>query len=189
MPADPWWTRPQAERLATLRRLSASDLSILYQLALAEGASRPPDAAVWLGAGTTPVCWSGKNPLPAWLPVLSCFEKRFFVEEGGVWGYNHTRYQALAGPGYFGLMPAERLAAAYRVQAPERQWVLDYRMTPPSAPAGSPAVLASEAAAIKVFAGLRDFVLPLGDDLLVGAAFSPERPETPIAHFALLRSH
>lgn len=180
-------SRRSALRRDLLGRLSGAELAALYRQALASGAKRPADAAAWLGAHAGPVHWSGKNPLPAWLPALSRFEKRFFVLDGRVYGYNHTRYQALAGPGYFGLAPAESVAAAYAVEAPERQWVLDYRLKPPHAPMGAPPVIASEDAPLKVFAGLRDFVLPLDDDWLVGAAFSPDRPEAPVAHFALVR--
>jgi hypothetical protein len=107
------------------------------------------------------VIWHGKNSLP----MFTLFQKRF-CRPGGVrgeqelWGYNHQSLAWLTGPGYFVCHQDGPVPAA-----------IDYRIVPPEAPPGWPAVKRNdEGLARLVYRDMVDYLRRVSAHVLIGRA-------------------
>ncbi len=107
------------------------------------------------------VIWQGKNSLPA----FTLFQKRFCRPAPGttsaqLWGYNHTAIAWLVGPGYFVVHREGDAPAA-----------IDYRLVPPSQPAGWPAVKPNDTgASYFVYRDMVDYLRRVSRHVLIGRA-------------------
>jgi hypothetical protein len=107
------------------------------------------------------VIWHGKNSLPA----FTLFQKRFCrpaagTASGQLWGYNHTAIAWLLGPGYFVVHREGDAPAA-----------IDYRLVPPSHPAGWPAVKPNDVGpSYFVYRDMVDYLRRVSRHVLIGRA-------------------
>jgi hypothetical protein len=107
------------------------------------------------------VIWHGKNSLP----LFTHFQKRFCRprgERGGreLWGYNHQAMAWATGPGYFVCHEDGGAPAA-----------IDYRVVPPEAPPGWPAVKRNDQGLSRfVYADMVDYLRRVSRHVLIGRA-------------------
>jgi hypothetical protein len=108
------------------------------------------------------VIWHGKNSLPA----FSLFQKRFCRPSGPrgkneLWGYNHQAMAWVTGPGYFVCHQDGTYPAA-----------IDYRVVPPEAPPGWPAVKANHQGLSRfVYKDMVDYLRRVSSHVLIGRAY------------------
>ncbi|MBI1747679.1 MAG: hypothetical protein HYR55_13995 [Acidobacteria bacterium] len=182
-----------AAQLNIFYRWTGRDLGDLHRLALGDPFSlKPPTPAELLSDPSGINRWHGKNLMPPWLPWLSRFEKVFFRHGAQFFGHNRTTYMRLAGPGYFQALTAgdaPEITRRYGIESPELHLLFDYTSIPPGEAQRKdlPPIRDNQSCPIRVFADLRDFVIFLDRDLLVGPAFGLRNPAKPIGFFALLR--
>ncbi len=167
-------------RAAEVRTLSRRSIPRLFELAHPPEGRAPQAQLGLLVPSDVPsghsIAWSGKNSLPA----FSRFSKRFTrsSEPSRVIGMNAQWSSFATGPGYF-------LAAVY-ADHPE-EFVFDYTLAPDDAPPGWPAVHRNESGlGAIVYGHMVDHVRPIGQHVLVGAAFTTSGKPRHI-YFALAR--
>jgi len=107
------------------------------------------------------VIWHGKNSLP----MFTLFQKRFLRPKGTrgeqeLWGYNHQAMGWVTGPGYFVCHQDGGVPAA-----------IDYRVVPPEAPPGWPAVKRNDQGLSRlVYANMVDYLRRVSSHVLIGRA-------------------
>lgn len=107
------------------------------------------------------VIWHGKNSLP----MFTLFQKRFCRPSGAggqgeLWGYNHQALAWVTGPGYFVCHQDGPVPAA-----------IDYRVVPPEAPPGWPAVKRNDQGMSRfVYGGMVDYLRRVSTHVLIGRA-------------------
>jgi len=107
------------------------------------------------------VIWHGKNSLLA----FTHFQKRFCRPagtrgQGELWGYNHQTMAWVTGPGYFVCHQDGAVPAA-----------IDYRVVPPEAPPGWPAVRANDQGLSRlVYKDMVDYLRRVSSHVLIGRA-------------------
>jgi hypothetical protein len=107
------------------------------------------------------VIWHGKNSLP----MFTHFQKRFCRPPGArgqqeLWGYNHQAMAFATGPGYFVCHQEGAIPAA-----------IDYRVVPPEAPPGWPAVKRNDQGlSYFVYRNMVDYLRRVSTHVLIGRA-------------------
>lgn len=168
-------------RVAAVRGIGAAEQAKLFKLA----AEAPPATLDFILPRDLPsthqVIWRGRNAAPAFWRMGKSFSWSPDGQE--LWGWNTDNpWGALIGPGYFvcTLAPTQRPG----------ELMVDYRRHP-SAPLSNwpPLVPSSARLGRLIYAGMVDYLRPVGRNVLIGCMFDPNKgePLSPMHYFCAAR--